>query len=139
MSKHTAYGMALCLTLFLAILYHEHLLKSVWLVNSDNESSTAKDSIEYQSRCQRQRRSIKEPNCPQYYKATFNDTMFPGHKIELFCDRSKKQTCKFSCIQKLMTPDIPRLTFLGMKMNGDNPVYYYQRTAEKHHAVCLCN
>ena len=114
------------------MLYH------FWTMNTNDQSIVAKDGIESQSSCQRHKRDVKENKCPQYYKVTLNGSVFPGHKIELFCDYSKKITCRSQCVQKKRPIDIPRLKFLGIRMVKNNPVYYFQEFFEEDYAFCLC-
>ena len=111
-------------------------------MNTDGQSIVAKDAkdgIESKSSCQRQKRGVKGTSCPQYYKVAFNGSVFPGYKIELFCDYSKKTTCKSQCVQQKRVIDIPRLKFLGIRIVKDNPVYYFQEFVEEDNAFCLCN
>ena len=132
------YGLALCLCFLLILLYDERILQNVWIMNADSQSLIADDHIKSHMGYHRYKRNARESACPYYFQVNFNDTVFPGHKIERFCDRSAKSTCGSYCKEELRFTETPRLKLLGMKMSGNKPVYYFQEFYEEETVVCKC-
>lgn len=112
-----------------------------WQKDSDD---TVKDNVQESSitnGCTRAKRSSKRIPCPYYFNVSLDATVYPAHKVELFCDTKQKALCRSRCVSKSSKTHIqkPRLQFLGYKMENGVDTYYYRKMPdEEFSAACLC-
>ena len=142
MSSNIALGVLFSMVLF-GILIHRHSLWQYLLFKDrDNQSSPVfkgNSSTLSRNNCQRTKRSVQEEICPQNHRVTFDAFMYPGYKVEVFCDKIAKGRCISVCQERLTPFSEPRRKFLGAKMvNGVMKYYFKEMYNELFSAACIC-